>query len=357
MIAILRKTLLVSAIAALAASHAYAQAPDDLPPYKPEQKVSGVIRNFGIKMEGMVKLWEEGFRKYHPDVRFEDNLNNASAVAGLFSGVADVGTSGREPVLTEYFSFYETFHYLPLEITVASGTYDVKGGSYGLVVFVNKNNPITGLTMKQLDGIFGEQRTGGYSGLKWMPQAARGPERNIRTWGQLRLTGEWKDKSINTYGYALTGMSVFFQQKVFNGGEKWNPNYREYIESGTKQVGDESLTINRMLTDLSRDKYGIAWTGIWQAKGFPQLKPIALAADEGGPYVAPTRENFQSRAYPLTRSVYLFINRAPGQPVDAKVKEYLRYVLSREGQEAVATNNVYFPLPLSVVREQLKKLE
>src|SRR5258708_5231493 len=132
MIAILRKTLLVSAIAALAASHAYAQAPDDLPPYKPEQKVSGVIRNFGIKMEGMVKLWEEGFRKYHPDVRFEDNLNNASAVAGLFSGVADVGTSGREPVLTEYFSFYETFHYLPLEITVASATYDVKGGSYGL---------------------------------------------------------------------------------------------------------------------------------------------------------------------------------------------------------------------------------
>ena len=83
------------------ATCAYPQTLESLPSYQPEQKVSGVIRNFGITMEGMVKIWEEGFRKYHPDVRFEDTLHNASGIAGLFTKVADIGTSGREPVLTD----------------------------------------------------------------------------------------------------------------------------------------------------------------------------------------------------------------------------------------------------------------
>ena len=328
-----------------------------LSPYRPEKKISGTVRFFGVSLAGVIKAWEEEFHRYQPDVRFEDRFTNASAMAGLFTGVADIGVSGREPVLTEYFSFYETFRYPPVEISVATGTYEVKGGSYGLVVFVHKDNPLTQLTLKQLDGIFGSERTGGYDGFVWKPDAARGAKENIRTWGQLGLDGEWADRPIQTYGYALTGMSVVFQRKVFGGGEKWNPNYREYIETGTKQVGEVRLTAHAMLTELSADKTGIAWSGAWQAKGFAGIKPIALAAKEGEPFVAPTRESFADRSYPLVRSVYLFINRPPGQPVDPPVAEFLRYVLSREGQAVVAKQGVYFPLPAAVVREQLQKIE
>ncbi|MDD3178958.1 MAG: hypothetical protein PHQ04_01260 [Opitutaceae bacterium] len=328
-----------------------------LPSYQPEQKVSGVIRQFGSKMRGMVKIWEEGFRQYHPEVRFEDVFHEAAGIAGLYTNVADVGTSGREPVLTEYFSFYETFRYLPVEITVATGAFDVQGASYGLVVFVNKDNPLTQVTLKQMDGIFGAERTGGYKNFRWVPEAARGPEGNIRTWGQLGLTGEWANQPIHTYGYALTGMRVTFQQKVFQGGEKWNPGYREYVETNTKQVADESLTIRQMLTELSADKYGIAWTGLGQAKKFPRLKPVALAANEGGPYLMPSAENFRDRTYPLIRSLYFFINRKPGEPVDPKIKEYVRYVLSREGQEAVSRNGTYFALPAATARDEQKKIE
>ena len=334
-----------------------AEFTEALPSYRPDKEVSGTIRFFGVSLAGMIKAWEDGFHRYHPDVRFEDTFTNASAMAGLFTGVADIGVSGREPVLTEYFSFHETFHYQPVEIPVATGTYDVKGGSYGLVVFVHKDNPLTQLTLKQLDGIFGSERTGGYDGFVWKSDAARSARENIRTWGQLGLGGEWADRPIQTYGYALTGMSVVFQQKVFGGGEKWNPNYREYIETGTKQVGDDRLTAHAMLTELSADKSGIAWSGAWQAKGFSEIKPVALAAQAGGPFVAPTRQSFADRSYSLVRSVYLFINRPPGKPVDPTVAEFLRYVLSREGQAAVAKRGVYFPLPGAIVGEQLKKIE
>jgi phosphate transport system substrate-binding protein len=347
----------VLATFALAAACAGAEPAEKLPSYRPEGKISGVIRTFGVSLMGMMKIWEEGFQRYHPDIRFENGFTNASAMAGLFTGVADIGASGREPVLTEYFSFYETFHYQPVEIPVATGAFDVKGGSYGLVVFVHQDNPITQLTLKQLDGIFGSERTGGYDGFVWKPDAARGAQENIRTWGQLGLRGEWADRPIQTYGYALTGMSVVFQQKVFGGGEKWNPNYREYIETGTKQVGDERLTARQMLKELSADKSGIAWTGAWQAKGFADLKPVALAARDGGPFVMPTKESFADRTYPLVRSVYLFINRPPGKPIDPKVAEFIRYVLSREGQAAVTKQGIYFSLPASLVREQLKKLD
>ena len=331
--------------------------PSALRSYEPGPKIPGVIRQFGSKMRGMMKIWEEGFRQYHPEIQFEDVFHEASGIAGLYTNVADIGTSGREPVLTEYFSFFETFRYLPTEITVATGAFDVQGASYGLVIFVNRDNPLTQLTMKQLDGIFGAERTGGYQDLRWVPEAARGPEENIRTWGQLGLTGEWADQPIHTYGYALTGMRVTFQQKVFHGGEKWNPGYREYIETGTKQVADESLTIKQMLTELSADKYGIAWTGLGQAKKFPRLRPIALAEKDGGPYLTPSAENFRDRTYPLIRSLYFFVNRKPGEPVDPKVKEFVRYVLSREGQAAVTKNGTYFSLPSATARDELRKIE
>jgi len=320
--------------------------------------MSGVIRNFGSDMSGMVQIWEAGFHKYHPDVRFDDKFPSSDgATAGLITGVADIGTTGREPTLTEFLSFNETFKYDLETIAVATGAYDLKGKTWAIVIFVNKDNPITKLTMRQLDGIFGAERTGGYVGYRWFPQAARGAKDDIRTWGQLGLTGEWANKPIHTYGYANTGMSKFFELTVFKGGEKWNPNYREYVESETKMVADESLSSYHMLGELSKDKYGIAWAGIPHAKNFPNLKPLALAASEGGPYIEPAKETVQNRTYPLTRSVFMYIKHPPGQAVDPKVREFLRYILSREGQAAVVEHKVYLPLTGEAAREQSKKIE
>ena len=334
-----------------------------LPAYQPEEKVSGVIHNFGSDFGGLWQAWEKGFRHYQPDIRFDDTLPTSdAAMGGLVSGVADLAPSGRELIINEYLAFHETFHYNPVEITVASGSFDVKGKTWGLVVFVNKDNPISKLSMKQLDGMFGAERTGRWRGLVWSPEAARSAKENIRTWGQLGLTGEWADREINTYGYAPSGMSSFFELNVFHGGTKWNPNYREYVETGGREVAPNELgkrlTIQQMLSELAEDKYGIAFTGMQYGRGIPQIKPVALAAQEGGPYVEPTKENFVNRTYPLVRSIYVFLNRPPGKPVPSNVREFLRYILSREGQQDVArSESSYLPLTADLAWKQLQKLE
>jgi phosphate transport system substrate-binding protein len=332
-----------------------------LPPYQPAQKVSGVIRNFGGDLAGLLKIWETGFQKRQPGIRFEDKLPTGdAAIGGLVSG-ADLAPSGREMETAEFLAFYETFHHNALDITVATGSYDVLGRSWGEVVFVNRANPLSKLTMKQLDGIFGDERTGGWRGFEWSPEAVRGANENIRTWGQLGLGGEWANAPIHTYGYAPTGMSNFFELKVFHGGAKWNANYRQYVETGSKQVpageAGQAIGIQHMFAELAADRFGIAWAGIPQAKNAPAVKTVALAATAGSPYIEPSKETFQNRTYPLTRSIYIYLNREPGTPVDPKLKEFLSYILSRDGQMDVVRQGEYLPLTEEVIRQQLSRLQ
>ena len=357
------RLLIAWTAAALMAIGGGAQGLGNMPPYQPRQVVSGTIRNFGYSLGGMMAIWEEGFRQFQPDVDFEDRFPSGdAAIAGLVTGSADLGPQGRELVLTEYLAFYETFHYYPTAVLVMTGAYDVEGMTCGLVVYVNRENPISKLTMKQLDGIFGSERVGGYRGFKWEPKAGRSAKDDIRTWGQLGLTGEWADKPIHTYGHAPSGTANFFQLKVLGGGDKWNPNYRAYVETGSKMIADDDKeqlggTQHMLADELANDKYGIAWTIIPQARTVPQLKPLALAAKDGGPYIEATKEHFQDRTYPLTRSIYIYLNRAPRKPVEPKCKEFLRYILSREGQQAVQRTGKYLPLTADAVREELKKLD
>ncbi len=358
----MKRLLILSLMLALAFTAIRAETLTDLPSYRPEQKVSGTIRSFGFSLGGMIPIWEEGFRKYQPAIHFEDRFPSGdAAIAGLVSDVADLGPQGRELVLTEYLAFYETFHYSPTEITVMTGAYDVDGATCGLVIYVNKDNPISKLTMKQLDGIFGSERVAGLRGFKWTLQAGRSANEDIRTWGQLGLTGEWANKPIHTYGHGPGGTSNFFQIKVLNGSDKWNPNYQGFVETGSKMIGDDDQGqvggTQHMLNELASDKFGIAWTVIPQARKAPNLKPLALAPRDGDPYIEPTKENFRNRTYPLTRSIFIYLNRPPGKPLDPKSREFLRYILSREGQEAVQREGKYLPLTAEVAREQLKKLE
>src|SRR5262249_9066521 len=109
--------------------------------------------------------------------------------------------------------------------------------------------------------------------------------------------------------------------------------------------------------ELAHDRYGIAWTVMPQAKGIDGIKAIALAPREGGPYVTPSVETFCDRTYPLVRNIYIYLNRKPGTPLDPKLSEFLRYVLSREGQDIVQKNGSYLPLTTAVASEQLRKLD
>lgn len=355
------KKILLFLLAGLVAA---ARADDALPVYqKPAGPNKGMLRVFGAGLKGLVKAWEAGYAKHNPDVRFADNPGGSDAAIGVLQhGTAEIAVLGRELELNDYLGFFENKGYNPTEFTIASGTWDVPGGSWALLIFVNKDNPLAQLTMEQLDGIFGSERTGGYEGYVWKTENARGADRNIRTWGQLGLKGEWANQPIQTYGYAPGGMAHFFEIEVLQGGSKWNDNYRQYVENGTKILtpGRESGGVLSMLAGLEKDKYGIAWAGMPQWNQLPQvtgIKVLALSRRGGGPFVAPSKATLTDRTYPLTRSVYIYVDKEPGRPLPPKVKDFLKYVLSEEGQEIVRQNGVYLPLPAAVVREQLKKLD
>ena len=339
----------------------YVQAESAMPVYEPvAEKYRGTLRLYGSGLKGLVKEWSEAYSRHQPLLRISVNEAGSDAVAGALQfNAADIGISGRELTFNEYLGAIINQAYLPTEYTIASGGYDVPGSSFSLVVFVNKENPIAGMTIGQLDGVFGAERTGGYRLLSFIPHDRTG-EDNIRTWGELGLTGEWKDKGISTHGYAYGGMGQFFQNEVFAGGDKWNENYRQYVEDGSRLATDPSVGILNMLAEIEKDKYAIGFAGFPQwdkVKHVTGIRPLALAVREGAPYVAPTRQSMADRTYPLTRSVYIYLNKDPSIPLTPKVKDFVRFVLSEEGQQIVKEHGIYLPLPATLVAEQRRKLD
>lgn len=330
-----------------------------LPLYVPEQQVTGTIRLWGnnyIADSTLADAWERGFRKYHPGIRFDFSglKSGLVATAGLVAGRADI-VGNRRITFAELESFERMFNYDPLQISMAMGSYNVPGWMTTFCIVVHKDNPITRLTLDQLDGIFGTERDGGWEGTTWHPEAARSASKNIRTWGQLGLKGEWADKPIDVYGLNLRYNNCdMFEHVVFHGGDKWNERLHEYANYA-RADGTLAIAAEELMKDLGKDRYGIGWSGIQNVT--PLTKPLAIAATPGGPYVPLTIENVQNRSYPLAFAMFFYINRPPGTPVDPKVREFLRYVLSREGQEAVERDGKYLPLTADVVRADLKKLD
>lgn len=374
-----RRALLFVMLVTLVSPRAYSQGFDlsSLPPYKPEQKddpqhchgavcsgVWGVIRISGTELtQHLIHLWEDNFLKLHPNIRFADYFV-PSGFAGLAADTADMNVMGHTAWRSDIKAFEGVFGYEPLEIMFATGGFNErKGNTPGAIIFVSKDNPISKLTLKQLDGIFGTERTGGWKGATWTTESARTAQENIRTWGQLGLTGEWKDKPIHLYGYDLSANSFILsvQRLVFGGGDKWNPALHEFAlnEVGLLYTSGPRPPqgCDQLVDALAKDPYGISYTAVQCGRKNPNVKPLAIAAKDGGPYIEPTKENFQNRTYPLIESTYIYINREPGKPVEPKLREFLRYILSRQGQQDVAQDGGYLPLTAEVVREQLKKLE
>jgi phosphate transport system substrate-binding protein len=339
-----------------------AAAAEGLPQYTPERHVSGQIRNYGFALGGALAKWEEAFHKHQPDVTFRDTLPTSDAAfPGLVTYQADLGFDGGEPAITEALSFNETRGYAASYVVIASGAFDVEGKSNGPVVFVNAANPISSLSIDQLDGIFGSARNGTLHGFVWSPVGARGADKNIRRWGQVGVRGGWANKAIQTYGHGPSGTTRFFQLRVLGNSDKWNPNYREYVETGSKQIADVDKAQQRLGArwmlgqELAHDAYGIAWSTMSQAKGIPGIKMLAIAPRGGGQAVYPSQASFQNRTYPLVRNIYVYFDRKPGTALDPRLKEFLRFILSAEGQEIVAQAG-YLPLPAAMLKEQLEKL-
>ncbi|SIT47801.1 Phosphate ABC transporter periplasmic phosphate-binding protein [Paraburkholderia piptadeniae] len=361
--------LLALAGLALGAAHAAAQTPDlnQLAPYKPEYNVTGGLRIAGSELKGNVDLLVEGFKKFHPDAMVSTNFMTSSegALGMMYAGVSDIAPMGDDAKVTDQMPFYNTYRHVPTEISIATGGYDKRGTLFAWAIVVNKDNPLAKLSMGQLDRIFGSERTGGWeigadanNNLLYTSRYARGPETNIRTWGQLGLNGDWANKEIQTYGYIAPGFAVNFERKVMHWSDKWNPNFKEYVEEkeATTDAAGKAVASERMLEDISNNKYGIGWAALMHAKDYPNVKVLAISQTDNSPAIALTPDNVKNRSYPLTRDAYIYVNRTPGQPLDPRVREFMRFVLSRDGQQIIQNAGVYTPLPAKYVAEQLKKL-
>ncbi len=327
-----------------ASSQSRAENPAALPAYEPGAAIAGTLRIWGDEyMSAVVKYWAEGFKKYHPQIKVEAQLlGTATAMPSLYLGAGDLALFGRETNVTDNDGFLHNMQYRPLQLELMNGSLDVPGKSYALAIFVHKDNPLSQLTLPQLDAIFGCEHLRGLA--------------NIRTWGQLGLDGDWKDKPIHLYGYNVeTGTGMFFLHTVLLDSRKMYWDQLKEFKDIKNPDGSKYESGQQIIDVMQNDRYGIAVSSVRYAN--PEVKAIALAAKEGSPYYQATREAIVSRQYPLSRQTYAFVNRPPGMPVDPKVKEFLRYVLSREGQEDVSRDHGYLPLSNEILAEQLKKLE
>jgi phosphate transport system substrate-binding protein len=327
-----------------------------LPAYRPRQQVSGTIRMWGsnyIEDSDLGKYWEEGFRKYEPNAHISFHMKSATAaVPALVFGVADIGV-GRKITFAEQLLYERYKGRDPLIVTVATGSYDVTGWQPGYGIVVSKDNPLTCLSMQQLDGIFGAERLGGWEGTSWHPEWARGPQENIRTWGQLGLAGGWKDQPIIPYGLNLRyHQAAEMSDDILKGSDKWNERLRIYANYVARNG-----TLGRDLeADLAKDRFGIAWIAAPTYKLAPQLKVLAVSERTGGPCIRYSIETVRDRTYPLISQIYMFANRDKSGSVKPLVREFLRYVVSRQGQEAVERDGKYLPLTDRVARQQARKL-
>ena len=320
--------------------------------YQPGMEVKGVLRSRGNdQMTALMQRWEQGFQKYHPAVRFEDKLQGSgSGMYGIELRVADMAVMGRPIIPFERYGTYERGWCYPIEIEVATGSATTPHKSPAFAILVHKDNPLAKLTLKQVDGIFGDRRSGGWVALHWDDTVARGADQNIRTWGQLGLQGPLADQPIHVYGPPNRGAGEVspFEMQVFGGGRIWNEDLREYPDRA------------QLVAALANDPLGIAYAALGQATG--GVKLLAIARLDGGPYVELSRSNVADRSYPLSRAVYIYYTidnvKAEITPThgDPRVQEFLRYILSKQGQEDVGREGSYLPLTPAVVAEQFKKI-
>jgi ABC-type phosphate transport system substrate-binding protein len=301
--------------------------------YRATAQVSGPIANVGSDgMESLMEKWMAAFTRLQPGVHRGARWSHQGTLNGyqaLLAGETDLAPMGRELWPGEKV-IYQAVRGQPepLEIRVARGGFNTPQRTTAQAIFVNEHNPLAGLTVPQIDAIFGRERRQG------SPAA-------ITTWGQLGLTGEWADRPITIYvPYRIAPNSMSVQISVLKGGA-WSPAVHEG-------------SIAEVAAAVAREPGAIAFGGF--EEGGPGLRPVPVAAKTGGTFIAGNAADVASGRYPLTRYMYIRLNREPGRPLPPQVREFLRFILSREGQEFIPTS-AYFPLRADEVAAELAKLE
>jgi phosphate transport system substrate-binding protein len=313
----------VIALAALGlGGWAYAQAISvdaSLPAYQKTSGVSGNINSVGSDtMNNMMALWAETFRKMYPNVKIQiEGKGSGTAPPALIAGTSQFGPMSRAMKAAEIDQFEAKYGYKPTQIRTS---YDA------LAIYVSKDNPLEKITLAQADAVFSKTRRRG--------------GKNVATWGDLGLTGDWAARPVSIYGRnSASGTYGFFKEHVLQNGD-----YRDTVK---EQPGSASV-----VQGVTEDRFGIGYSGI----GYKTSGVKALQVADKDQFFDGAYTNVTSGKYPLSRFLYIYVNKAPGKPLDPLVKEYLKLILSKDGQEVVVKDG-YLPLPPAIVSEELKKLE
>jgi phosphate transport system substrate-binding protein len=300
---------------ALSAVGQVVKVDDALPEYKPVSGISGKISSIGSDtLNNLMTFWGEEFKKLYPNVNIEiEGKGSSTAPPALIAGTAQLGPMSRKMRSEEIDAFEKKYGYKPRLVAVAIDA---------LAVYVNKDNPIKSLTMQQVDSIFSSTRKRG--------------GQDISTWGALGLTGEWANKPLSLYGRnSASGTYGFFKEIALRNGD--------YRSSVKEQPGSASV-----VQGVEKELGGIGYSGIGYRTSGVRAVPIS---DKEGPIEA-TQENAESFKYPISRYLYVYINVNPGSGPDPLVKEFIRFVLSKQGQQDTAKDG-YYPLPAKKAAEFL----
>ncbi len=293
----------------------------NLPDYQPASGVSGNFSSVGSDtLANLMTMWAEEFKRQYPNVNIQiQAAGSSTAPPALTEGTANIGPMSRKMKSKEIQAFENRFGYKPTAIPVAIDA---------LAVYVHKDNPIEGLTIPQVDAIFSSTRKCGY-------------KQDITRWGDLGLKGSWERRSIQIYGRnSVSGTYGFFKKKALCKGD--------FKNSVNEQPGSASV-VQSVSTSLN----GIGYSGIgYKTSG---VRAVPLAKKPGKPFVDATPENAINKKYPLSRYLFVYVNKHPNKPLPPLDLEFIKLVLSKAGQKVVIKDG-YIPLPAEVVEKVLKKI-
>lgn len=273
-------------------------------------------------LPGLVQGWEEAFRRYYPGFRLQIDKPMAGSLGTLelIKEQVDFVFVSRELKPTDISEFRAKFGYRPLSVPISGGTWRHFGFLDSMAFVVHPSNPIAGLNFQQLDAILSSTRLRG--------------GQPIRTWGQLGLTGEWANRPIHVYSITpWNGFEEFIRQRVLSLPGK-RGEWRSDIH------GDP--VVFPIARRVAADPAGIGYTGLSVVDSSVKVLPVAV--DASSPALSPTYENVASAAYPLSRLVYLNANPRPNTGLDPAIREFLRFILSREGQAVIRAQGIFLPL-------------